>query len=188
MLNIRGYDTTPYTNYSLEEIRVMYTQKQCDIIVTHLTNPDKKIFVYYLIYQKIRNTWLKNFTEELLENNEVNKDSTIIIILKDKPNVSLQKVVTEFYNTYKIYIQLFWIKKLQINILENDYIPKHEIIDEDEYNDIKIKYNIDNKTVLPQILKTDPVAKILGMRPGDVCKITRPSDTAGQYITYRCCK
>ena len=55
-----------------------------------------------------------------------------------------------------------------------------------EDKDIFMK-SIDIKSVsqLPIIKKTDPVAKFLGMKRGDICKIYRVSETAGKTIYYR---
>jgi DNA-directed RNA polymerase I, II, and III subunit RPABC1 len=38
---------------------------------------------------------------------------------------------------------------------------------------------------LPKILRSDPMAKYLGARRGNLVKIIRDSVTAGEYIVYR---
>tara|TARA_Y100000589_G_C27131945_1_gene620963 strand:+ start:877 stop:1518 length:642 start_codon:yes stop_codon:yes gene_type:complete len=193
MLKHRGYDTSEYSNFSYNEIKLMYTEKQLDINVKNSEN--KQISMYYLIYKKERNQSLNNFLEEKYEEfTEDNDDfepanNSIIIILKDKPNQSLQKIVDDFYARYKLYVQLFFVESLQRNILNHEYVPIHEILTEDEFsNQVKNVYKLSNRYQLPLIDRCDPVAKFIGMKPGTVCKITRPSETSGQYISYRCCK
>jgi DNA-directed RNA polymerase I, II, and III subunit RPABC1 len=83
---------------------------------------------------------------------------------------------------------VFDIKSLQFNISHHELVPKHEVIhDEAEVKDIVAKYSLKSKFQLPIILKTDAMAKYLGLKNGDVVKITRVSPTAGEYIVYRCC-
>lgn len=187
LLSERGYEIESQNNFTENEIRIMAQQKQLDF---ELENNGKKVFVKYLIATKIRNNSLKNFLTELLEENaDLDPSSTdFIIILKDKPNDSLLKVVDDFYSEKQIYINLFYIKNLLFNILKHEYVPDHKIIKESEFKEIKNNYNLNSRYQLPIINRHDAVSNVLGIRPGEVVKITRPSKTAGQYVSYRCCK
>ncbi len=71
------------------------------------------------------------------------------------------------------------------NILEHIYVPKHEILSKEEAEALLKKYSIDSSQ-LPSILISDPVVKAIGAKVGDIIKITRPSETAGIAIYYRC--
>jgi len=73
-----------------------------------------------------------------------------------------------------------------MNILEHSWVPTHEIIEPEEAQKILDNYNI-TEDLLPQILDTDPVSKIIGAKPGDFIKITRKSPTAGETVIYRLC-
>jgi len=73
-----------------------------------------------------------------------------------------------------------------MNILDHEWVPTHEIISSEEAKEIMDKYRI-TEELLPEILDTDPVAKIIGAKPGDFIKITRKSPTAGETIVYRLC-
>ncbi len=76
------------------------------------------------------------------------------------------------------------LKKREINILEHELVPKHEICNEEEVKQLLERYNI-TKEQLPKILSTDPVVKALGAKPGDVIKIIRDSKISGRTIYYR---
>jgi DNA-directed RNA polymerase subunit H len=75
-------------------------------------------------------------------------------------------------------------KKNQVLVPDHIYVPKHEIIPKQEAEKVLEKYNC-NPTQLPLIFVTDPAILGLGVKPGDMIKITRKSPTAGTSLYYR---
>ncbi len=75
-------------------------------------------------------------------------------------------------------------KKNQVLVPDHIYVPKHEIIPKSEGEEILKKYNC-NPTELPLIFVTDPAILGLGVKPGDIIKITRKSTTSGVSLYYR---
>jgi DNA-directed RNA polymerase subunit H len=69
---------------------------------------------------------------------------------------------------------------LETNIL----VPKHEVLTTEEANRVLEFYGV-TKSELPKIKKTDPAIKKLGVKVGDIIKITRKSPTAGKALYYR---
>lgn len=76
------------------------------------------------------------------------------------------------------------VKKNKVLVPDHLYVPKHEIIFKEEAEEVLSRYNC-TPTELPLIFVTDPAIVGLGVRPGDMIKITRNSPTAGQSIYYR---
>ena len=72
----------------------------------------------------------------------------------------------------------------EIDIFQNNLVPKHQILNGDEKADLLKSLNVSPKQ-LPRIKEDDPVVKILQGKRGDVVKITRDSATAGEYHYYR---
>jgi DNA-directed RNA polymerase subunit H (RpoH/RPB5) len=80
------------------------------------------------------------------------------------------------------------LKRLQFNILDHELVPPHIVLTDEEKNDFLKKYNIDTpKTQVPQISRFDPVAGAIFLKPGQICKIIRPSKTAIKGLYYRYC-
>lgn len=75
-------------------------------------------------------------------------------------------------------------KKNQILVPDYVYVPKHEIISKTEAEEVLKKYNC-KPTELPLIFVTDPAILGLGVKPGDMIKISRKSPTAGESLYYR---
>ena len=73
---------------------------------------------------------------------------------------------------------------MKIDIQEHKLVPTHEIMTEEEIADefSDVEYDFKN---LPKIRSIDPVVKAIDAKPGDILRITRESQTAGVFVTYR---
>lgn len=69
-------------------------------------------------------------------------------------------------------------------VLEHEYMPKAEIVPKEEAKEILKQLNA-KVFQLPWIRASDPLARALGAKPGNVIRIIRKSDTAGEFVTYR---
>lgn len=203
MLEYRGYDTSNILcNNDNDELFDLYINNELDLLVDH-KNEDKSLLVHYSdnsigkLGTKIFRNILNNITNNSF-NSKINlKDNTIdVIILTDDPvtDVLLKDSMNYYENSLVnnkrgVYIQIFEYKSLLFNITKCDIVPTHTILSEEEFEkEIKIPYNINKSTNLPIILKSDPVAMFIGLRPKQTCRINRISETAGLYNNYRYCK
>ena len=75
-------------------------------------------------------------------------------------------------------------KKNPVLVPDHVYVPKHEIMTKKEAEEVLKKFNC-MPTELPLIFVNDPAILGLGIKPGDMIKITRKSPTAGESIYYR---
>jgi len=86
-------------------------------------------------------------------------------------------------------VELEWFlsTELQVNISHHTLVPKHTPLTAIEKEKVLQQYKV-TEAQLPIIERADPMARYFGLRPGDVVRIERPSETAGKYITYRICR
>jgi len=77
------------------------------------------------------------------------------------------------------------VTKKDINLAPNHaLVPKHEIMQIKEAEQVLEKYHC-KSIELPLIFVSDPAFVGLGVKPGDMIKITRKSATAGESFYYR---
>ena len=85
-------------------------------------------------------------------------------------------------------IELFELAELQYNLSRHELVPLHEPIrDEATIEQLLADYQLKSRYHLPLILSTDPMARYLALKPGQLVRIVRPSPSAGTYVNYRCC-
>lgn len=75
-------------------------------------------------------------------------------------------------------------KRRKFNVLDHVLVPKHEIVPDSEVQSVLTELNIDSTKYLPKILSTDPAAKAIRAKEGDVIRIFRKEPT-GEVIYYR---
>lgn len=182
------YDVSDYNSFSINEIDTMYRNAQMDML---LTQPDsnKKVYVkYYLAAKQLRKQNLDDIIEDLFVIEGVlTKNDTLIIITEDEPNDTIQTRVKYLYDHDGIFVVIHSIKRLQYNILKHRLVPECAILQSNEVDELKKKYNIHALSQLPEISRFDPQALAMCLRPGEVCKFMRTSITAMDSEYYRVC-
>ena len=185
LMKYQNYDTSNSEVNNINEINQMYVNDQLDIL---LENKEKKIYIKYHLGKTLRRENINDYIDDLFNLDEVlTKKDTLLIVLKMEPNETLVKCVTQIWEEEGIFIILYNIDRLQYNILDHEYVPKHIVLDDKEVTEIKNKYNIMENNQFPKISRFDPVAISIGIRPNQVCKIIRPSKTAIESNYYRIC-
>ena len=188
-----GYGVNDYANFSVTELNSMRQNNQLDMLLEkNDANPDtkrkNKMYIRYYLGKIIRPANLQEMIDDLFNLEEIlSKDDTLFIIIKDEPNETLLNEVKHIWEKDGIFIVVESIKRLQFNILKHSMVPKHRILSTQETDVVMKRYNITQKVNFPDISRFDPVARAIGIRPGDVCHITRPSKTAIEADYYRIC-
>ena len=75
-------------------------------------------------------------------------------------------------------------EKEKVDIIGHELVPRHEVLSAEEKKALLERLGVSEKN-LPKILDTDSVIKKVAAKPGDVLKITRSSQTAGEAVYYR---
>ena len=187
------YNINDYKNFTTDEINTKFKNSQLDMLieknnVNESTKRKTKMYIRYYLAKTINETDIRNLITDLYELTEtLTNEDTLYIIIKYEPNSTIITLLKHIWETEGIFIVIQNIKRLQFNILEHIYVPPHRILDENEKNQIMVKYNIQNDAQFPDISRFDPVSQAICLRPGQVCEIMRPSKTAVFAPYYRIC-
>ena len=193
LMGKQGYNIEDYGNFSVNEVNSMKQNNQLDMLLEKkeenpVTKRKNKIYIRYYLGKTIRPSNLQEMIDDLFNLEEIlKKDDTLFIIIKDEINETLTNELKHIWESDGIFIVIENIKRLQFNILDHELVPEHTILPESEVVNIMKKYNITDKIQFPDISRFDPVARAIGLRPGQLCHIVRPSKSAIEADYYRIC-
>lgn len=193
LMKDQGYDTNDYEGFSVNEVNTMKVNNQLDMILEKTTEDvdikrKPKIYIRYYLAKTLRPPNLQEMIDDLFNIEEVlSKYDTLFIVVKDEVNETLINTLKHIWEQDKIFIVIQNLKRLQFNILKHVLVPPHRVLSSTEVIAIKSRYNVMDDNQFPDISRFDPVAQAIGIRPGQVCEIIRPSKTAISAPYYRIC-
>jgi len=143
-------------------------------------DPSVQMYVFFHKEAKVGVKDIREYTERM-ERDRVFR--AILVVMKDL-TPSGRKGLEVIQSHFRL--EWFLENELQVNITEHILVPKHEVLTSEEKRALLTRYKL-KPSQLPRILWKDPVARYFGLQNGQVVKITRPSETAGRYVSYRLC-
>jgi len=185
-----GYDTSQYETFGPWEITAMAvgnTPLEMTVKKQEVTedSPYTQCHVVYSL-QKLKQR-LQSFISNLLEVTNVEKEEVIVILLEDVGEVFHKEAYSALKN-HNLKIRFFKAHTLVYDPRSHMLVPKHTKLPPSEHAEFLKSNYIRSKSNLPIIrFHEDMIARVMGLVPNDIVKITRPSPSAGLYDVYRVC-
>lgn len=120
--------------------------------------------------------------------NAIDDATHVILVFHSKPQGTTTRSIESEGATKGVKFEFFELTALQYNVSQHVYVPKHEKVARENVDAILKTYYLKSKFHLPQILESDPMARYLGLKHGDVVKITRASQNCGKTVFFRVCR
>jgi len=200
LLAMRGYVTKQYEKFGPIEIAAMAAASlgaagtgafRMDLErPAAQSGPITKCRVEYSI-NRIKNRipgFLEALTEEGNEAAITTEDTELVVILLEPVVETFHIASMNALAIKSLHVSFFQAHTIVNNPLDHVLVPKHELLPTSEHAAFLIENKIKSKANLPLIkFHEDMIARVIGLIPGDIVKITRPSPSAGEYISYRVC-
>jgi DNA-directed RNA polymerase subunit H (RpoH/RPB5) len=187
LLEAQEYDVSQYKDFGINDVNTLFETKQLDMLMTN-AGKNKKTYVKYHLGKSLRPVNLYEYIEDLFTLEEIlTKKDDLIVIMKDEPNETIKKTLVDIWEQDRIFIIVINIKRLQYNIMNHQLVPPHKVLSDEEKTEVKKRFNILEDTQIPDMSRFSPVSQVIGIRPGEFCKVIRPSKTSIKSEFYRVC-
>jgi DNA-directed RNA polymerase I, II, and III subunit RPABC1 len=190
MMKKRGYNIDEgMLNQSSNDFALQFgrvpDKKALNISLEKVDDDKDTIFISFTIEENDKPVGVKpvkELTEKMVQHNT----ARALMIVKHSVTPFAKSAIAICQTQQKINIEVWTESDLLVDITEHELVPTHEVLDEQSKRELLARYRL-KPGQLPRIQHKDPVARYYGMEKGQVVRITRDSETAGRYVTYRIC-
>jgi DNA-directed RNA polymerase subunit H (RpoH/RPB5) len=194
MLSCRGDDMSIFKEHLLSMNKEDFETDR-NVIDIQTSNTS----VIYALTKKLRKIIIDELKEKIKDSNTNIQDfiskygskNNIILIFN---NESISTAVKSLLNKYdKLFqknggqLQYFTLRQLMFNPTKHEYVPIHTKLTEEEVKEFMKEYMTRTKIHMHVILQSDPIAKWIGLKHGDIVKINRYNENSGESFSYRSC-
>eukprot|EP00667_Euglena_gracilis_P021291 EG_transcript_23275 len=144
-----------------------------------LSDTSDGIFVFFPDEVKMGVKPIRQYHDRMVEE----KIKRAIVVTQQAPTPFAKQAMAALTAQGMIF-ETFGENELMVNVTKHELVPKHEPLTDEEKKEFLRTHKLKEKD-LPRIQQSDPVSQYFGMSKGQVFRITRKSETAGTYITYR---
>ena len=191
ILENRGYNVDAYKGVSSVEIDKFATTNTdllkitADKIKDGFAPMDSIVVLYWLepVKNRLEGELKKLWEEGLID---ITKKE-IVIILSEPPHDAFAIQASKQWTIMKARIGFFHLKQIISNPASHIMVPPHRKLTESECEFVINKLKLKSKGELPHIKYNDIQSRVLGLVPGDIVEIRRPSETSGEYVLFRIC-
>jgi DNA-directed RNA polymerase subunit H (RpoH/RPB5) len=203
ILKDRGYNVSSYMNTSPEDILKLANSPQLlKIVATKEDSNDRIVILYWVessvrlrIETEVNALWAdtsveqEGGTQKTSAAEQYNPETDTIIALLAEPFHPVFDVQSaKQWVTRKARVSFFNMKNLISNPLKHVMQPEFRKLTADEVVELQKRLLLKSKKNLPMIVyHVDMVARVLGLVPGDIVHVRRPSETCGLTDGYRVC-
>lgn len=194
ILEERGYDVSKYRKFSPAEATAAATA--FGSLSFKVSKKDDENKICDVRYANVTRQKLETFFDDIDDDDTENIEVIVMTSYTSVTDAMHSEALKQYMKMKesgekerrKLRVSFFSIEMLVINPLKHVLVPKHEIVKPEFHKELLDSLYITSKSKMPEIkFHVDPIARCIGAVPGDIVKITRSSESAGESIIYRVC-
>ncbi|XP_002133816.3 DNA-directed RNA polymerases I, II, and III subunit RPABC1-like [Drosophila pseudoobscura] len=188
MSHDRGYlVTSAELDQTVEQFTELFGDKPSEqrpmrsdltMLLSHADDPKNRMLVFFPEEPKVAVKTIKAYAHRM-EGEGIHR---AILVVRDCLTPPAKQSIMAMAPLY--IMEQFLESELTINVTKHELVPQHVVLSDVEKKQLFRCYRLKESQMM-RMLSSDPVARYYGLKPGQVVKIVRASESAGKYISYR---